>query len=67
MKKNMCCIKCNKHKKLKNPKMLYIFNKKLVFYIIWQVWQQCSNDKVFKEEESIEILKVLGLIDNINE
>ena len=64
--KNMCCIKCNKHKKFKNLQMLYVFNKKFVIYIICD---KCgsNDDKVFKEEESIEILKVLGLIDNINE
>ena len=53
---------------IKNWKTLkfYVFNKNLVFSIICD---KCgsNNDKVFKEEESIEILKVLGLIDNINE
>ena len=46
--------------------MLYIYNKKLVFSIICE---KCvsNDDKVFKEEEFMRILKVLGLIDNINE
>ena len=49
---------CGKYRKFKNPKISYIFEKTLVFSII------CSNfgnedQKIFKEEESIEILKFL--------
>ena len=64
--KYIYCIICNKHKKFKKPKMLYMYNKKLVFSIICE---KCvsNDDKVFKEEEYMRILKVLGLIDNINE
>ena len=47
------CFKCNKCIKFKNPKTPY-------------VWIKCgSNDnKIFKEEESIKLLKTLGLINN---
>ena len=46
------CFKCNNYKKFKNPKVSYIFNNS-------------SNDiKIFKKEQSIEILKIIGLIDN---
>ena len=40
------------------------FLKKTVFSIICN---KCKNEdeKIFKEEESIEILKILGLIENI--
>ena len=33
------------------------------------VWSKCGHEyeKVFKEEKSIEILKILGLINNIEE
>ena len=44
--------------------MSYILEKTLVFLIICI---NCNNEdeKLFKEEESIEILKILSLIGNI--
>ena len=50
--------------KFQKPKISYILKKSLVLSIICS---KCKNDdeKIFKEEESIEILKVLGLIENI--
>ena len=47
---------------LKNHK--YLLEKTLVLSIICS---KCENEdeKIFKEEESIEILKILGLIENI--
>ena len=59
------CNKCNKYRKLKNPK-IYVFNETLVVSIICG---KCgnNNDTIFKIEESIEILQILGLIYNINE
>ena len=64
--KKVYCIKCNKYRKPKKSKISNIFNRALVFSIICE---NCgSNDeKIFKEEESIKILKTLGLINNINE
>ena len=63
MKKLYCAI-CGKYRKSKNPKILYIFGKTLVLSIICS---KCKNEdeKIFKEEESIEILKILGLVENI--
>ena len=51
-------------KKSKNPEISYIFKKTLIFYFICG---RCGseNGKIFKEKESIEILKVLCLIKNI--
>ena len=48
---------------LKISETSYILNKTLFLYAIFG---KCgSNDeKMFKEEESIEILKILGLINN---
>ena len=42
----------------------YIFEKHFLFFIFCT---ECGNEneKIFKEEESIEILKILGLIKNI--
>ena len=47
----------------KTLKMSYIFNNNLVLSI---TCGKCSNndDKIFKQEESIEILRILGLINN---
>ena len=62
--KKLYCIICRKYRKFEKPKISYFFEKTLVLSIICS---KCKNDdeKVFKEEESIEILKILGLIENI--
>ena len=64
--KKIYCIKCNKYRSLKTPNISYIFDKTLVLSIICD---KCSSEEenIFKEEESIEILKILGLINNMNE
>ena len=55
------CVICGNYKKSKNLKISYIFEKTLVLSIICS---KCENDneKIFKEEEPIEILKIIGLI-----
>ena len=45
--KKIYCVKCNKYQKFKNPKTLYIFNKKKVLSFICD---KCGS----KEEESLE-------------
>ena len=57
------CTICGKYRKFENPK-IYIFEKKFVLSIISS---KCENEdeKKIKEEESIEISKFLGLIQNI--
>ena len=55
---------CGKYRKFKDPKISYIFEKTLLLSII------CSRSgnvgqKIFKEEKSFKILKILGLIENI--
>ena len=64
--KKFCCIKCKKYRKFKNPKISYIFDKTLSVSIICD---KCGSkdEKIFKEEESIKTLKILGLINNIEE
>ena len=46
------------------PKVSYLLGKTIVLSIICS---KCKNEdeKIFKEEESIEILKILGLIENV--
>ena len=62
----MHCNVCNKYRKLKKTKISYIFKTTLSFSI---VYSKCGHEyeKIFKEEESIKILKILGLIGNIEE
>ena len=57
---------CTYHKftKFGKPKISYILEKTLVLSIIWTK-RKNGDEKLFKEEESIEILKVLSLIENI--
>ena len=58
-------LTCGKNRKFKNLKNLKdILDEKLVLSIICN---KCKNEdeKVFKDEESIEILKILGLIENV--
>ena len=53
-----------KNRKFEKLKISYIFEKTLVLSI---TCSKCKieDEKVFKEEESIEILKILGLIKNV--
>ena len=55
------CFKFNSIREFANPKISCISDKILVFSIICN---KCgnNNDRIFKEEESIEILKFLVLI-----
>ena len=61
----MYCNECNKYRKYKKSKISYIFKKTLSLSIA----HKCGHEykRIFKEEESIEILKILGLINNIEE
>ena len=58
------CIICGKYRKFEKPKISYLLEKTLVLSIICS---KCKNkdEKIFKEEESIEILKTPDLIQNI--
>ena len=49
---------------IENTKISYIFKKSLSLPIIYS---KCDHEyeKIFKEEESIEIIKIIGLIINI--
>ena len=62
--KKLYCVICGKYRKFEKPKMSYILEKTFVLSIICS---KCKNEdeKIFKEEGSIEILKFLGLIENI--
>ena len=58
------CVICGKYRKFEKPKISYIFEKTLILSIICS---KCKNEdeKVFKQEEWIWILKILDLIEKI--
>ena len=62
MNKSYCVI-CSKYRKFEKPKISYLLEKTLVLSIICS---NCKNEdkKIFKED-STEILKIFGLIENI--
>ena len=62
--KNLYCIICGKYRKFEKSKISYLLEKILVLSIICS---KCKNgdEKILRKEESIEILKILGLIENI--
>ena len=64
--KKLYCVKCNKYRKLKNPRISYIFDETLSLSTICD---KCSSndEKIFKEQESIEIVRILSLINNMSE
>ena len=64
--KKIYVIKCNKYKKFKKTKISYLFNKKLVLSIICNK-RDNNYEKKIREEKSVEILKIFGLINNMNE
>ena len=61
--KKIYWVTCGKYRKFKNPEITYIFEKTVLSIIC----SKCINEgeKIFKEEDSIEILKILGFIENI--
>ena len=65
MKKFYCTI-CSQYRKFEKPKILYLLEKTFAFSIICSKCKN-ENEKIFKEEESIEMLKILGLINSIEE
>ena len=61
--KKLHCIICGKYRKFTNSKVSYLFTNTVLSVI-------CSKgkneyEKIFKEEESIGMLKIHGLIKNI--
>ena len=57
-------MKCEKYKKFIKPKVSYICYKTL---LLSSICNKCGSedDKIFKEEVSLEILKILSLINDI--
>ena len=64
MIKKLDCVVCSKYRKIEKPKMSYLIKKKQQFLLLFAVSKN-EEQKIFREEESIEILKILDLINNI--
>ena len=62
--KTLYCVICGKYRIFEKPKISHLLEKTLVLSIIFS---KCKNEdeKIFKEEDTIEILKILCLIENI--
>ena len=61
--KKLYCVICGTYREIEKPKISYLLEKTLVLSIICNKSKN-EGEKLFKEE-SIEILKILGLIENI--
>ena len=53
-----------KYRKFEKPKISYLLEKTLALSIICSKCKK-EDEELFQEEESIEILKIIGLIENI--
>ena len=61
----MYCNACNKYRKLKKTKISYIFKRTLTLSVAYSKYGH-KYEETFAEE-SMEILKILGLINNIED
>ena len=59
--KKLYCVICLKYRKFEKPKILFFLEKALVISIICSQWKN-EDGKLFEEEDSFEILKILVLI-----
>ena len=61
--KKLYCITCSNYRKFENPNISHLLEKILALSIICS---NCENEdeKLFKEDKTTEILKILGLIEN---
>ena len=62
--KKLYCVICGKYRKSEKPEISYLLEKTLVLCIICSKCKD-KDEKLFKEVESIETLKILNLIENI--
>ena len=62
--KKLYCVICSKYRTFEKTKISYILKITLVFSIICRE-RKNEDEKIFKEEESIEIFKILALTENI--
>ena len=56
---------CGKYRKLEKPKILLSLRENLDYFFFFCSKSRNEDEKIFKVEDSIEIIKLLGLIENI--
>ena len=62
--KKLYCVICGKYRKFEKSKISHLLEKTLVLSITCSKCKN-ENEKMFKEEETIKILKILCVIGNI--
>ena len=64
--KKLYCIICSKYRTFENPKISYLLEKTVLLSIIFS---KCKNkdQKIFREEDLIDILRILGSVNSIEE
>ena len=62
--KKLYCVICDKYRKTEKSKISHLLEKTLVLSITCSKCKN-ENEKIFKEEEIIKILKILCVIENI--
>ena len=62
--KKLYCVICSKYRKFEKSKISHLLEKTLVLSITCSKCKN-ENEKMFKEEETIKILKILCVIENI--
>ena len=62
--KSLYCVICDKFRKFQKPKTSFPLEKTLVRPIICSKCKD-EEEKIFKQEESIEVLNIFGLIESI--
>ena len=62
--KKLYCVICGKYRKTEKSKISHLLEKTLVLSITCSKCKN-ENEKIFKEEETIKILKILCVIENI--
>ena len=61
----MYCVICSKYRTFEKPKISYLIEKTQVLSFYYK--SKIEGEKMLKEEDSIKILKILGLINIIEE
>ena len=64
MEKLYCCFTCRGYRKFEKLKTWYLLEKIFALSVICSKWKN-EDEKIFEEKDSIEILTVLGLNENI--
>ena len=64
--KKLHCVICSKYRKLEKLKISYLLEKRFLSILLSK--SKNEDEKIYKQEESVnEILKILGLINDIEE